>query len=122
VTAPVWPGYLALTALFGLAVGSLFFAAAGAILLTRTVRRGRTARPTRTTWVVDRLSPASGQWGTWGGPYDTEDEALDDLDETTSDPLRDHIAFRVVEIITTYRLALLRRAKPRPVPALDGEA
>ncbi|MFE1925832.1 hypothetical protein ACFW91_25075 [Streptomyces asoensis] len=38
-----WPGTLALISLVCWAVGSLFFAAAGTVLLARTVRRGRTA-------------------------------------------------------------------------------
>lgn len=116
MTASVWPGYLVLTALACLAVGAVCFAASGAAHLARTVRRGRTTRPARTVWVVYRRSPVSGQWRTWGGPYDTEADALADYTETCADPLLDHLAFQMEEQTTTYRRTARRRPKTAAAP------
>lgn len=109
MTASNWPGYLVLAALVTVAVGCLFYALSGAIVLHRVVSRGRPARPAHTAWVVERRSPVSGHWGGWGGPYATAAAAFVDFAETIADPARDRVAFQVVEVTTTYRLAAHRR-------------
>ncbi|MEU9245832.1 hypothetical protein [Streptomyces sp. NPDC048385] len=113
MTVPTLPGLLVLAALGCLAFGLLSFAAAGLLVLRKVLVSGRPTQSPLTAWTVERLSPASGQWGKWGGPYATESEAFEDFTDTIADPLRDSVSFRVVEISTTYRLRALRSPKNR---------
>ena len=123
MSASPWPGWLVLAAIAAVAVGCVLYAVSGAIALHRVLRAritGRAVRPAQATWVVERRSPVSWRWGTWGGPYGTEAQALADYTETIADPDRGREGFRVVAICTTYQLTAQRLPQERPCPATTG--